>query len=78
MKEVEAISKFADYLANVKNYSSNTVISYRNDIEEFMNFVVSAVLLILISNIGLGLLVFLIISIVSAILKLVRIYARHK
>ena len=41
MKDVEAISKFADYLANVKNYSSNTVVSYRNDIEEFMNFIVS-------------------------------------
>lgn len=41
MKDVEAIAKFADYLANVKNYSSNTVISYRNDIEEFMNFIIS-------------------------------------
>ena len=40
MKDVEAIAEFADYLANIKNYSSNTVISYRNDIEEFMDFII--------------------------------------
>lgn len=41
MKDLEAIAKFSDYLANIKNYSPNTVISYRNDIEEFMNFIIS-------------------------------------
>ena len=41
MKDIDAITKFADYLANIKNYSSNTVVSYRNDIEEFMDFVLS-------------------------------------
>ena len=41
MKDVEAIAKFLDYLANVKNYSSNTVVSYRNDVEEFSEFVIS-------------------------------------
>ena len=40
MKDLEAIAKFCDYLANIKNYSPNTVVSYRNDIEEFMNFIV--------------------------------------
>ncbi len=39
MTDLEAIAKFMDYLANVKNYSSNTVISYRKDIEEFYEFV---------------------------------------
>ena len=41
MKDSEAIAKFADYLANIKNYSPNTVVSYRNDIEEFMGFIIS-------------------------------------
>ena len=41
MKDSEAIAKFADYLANIKNYSSNTVVSYRNDIQEFMDFIIS-------------------------------------
>ena len=40
MKDSEAIAKFADYLANIKNYSPNTVVSYRNDIEEFMGFII--------------------------------------
>lgn len=35
MTEQEAIAKFMDYLANVKNYSSNTVLSYHKDIQEF-------------------------------------------
>lgn len=39
MNEVEAIAKFMDYLANVKNYSVNTVMSYRHDLEDFKNFV---------------------------------------
>ncbi|MDE5715750.1 MAG: tyrosine-type recombinase/integrase [Anaeroplasmataceae bacterium] len=39
MTEAEAIAKFIDYLANVKNYSSNTVISYHHDLEEFVEFV---------------------------------------
>ena len=41
MKDGEAIAKFADYLANIKSYSSNTVVSYRNDIEEFLDFIIS-------------------------------------
>ncbi|MBD5390971.1 tyrosine recombinase [bacterium] len=41
MNDVEAIAKYMDYLANVKNYSSNTVISYRKDIEEFHEFIIS-------------------------------------
>ena len=36
-----AILAFVDYLANVKNYSSNTVISYKKDIQEFNDFIVS-------------------------------------
>lgn len=41
-----------------------------------MNFVVVAVLLSIISKIGIGLLVFFVISIVSAIVKFARIYAK--
>lgn len=36
-----AILAFVDHLANVKNYSSNTVISYKKDIQEFNDFIVS-------------------------------------
>lgn len=39
MNEREAIALFLDNLANVKNYSTNTVVSYHNDIEEFLNFI---------------------------------------
>ncbi len=39
MTEQEAIAKFMDYLANVKNYSSNTVLSYHKDIQEFLEFI---------------------------------------
>ena len=42
-----------------------------------MNFVVVAVLLSIINNIGIGLLVFFVISIVSAIVKFARIYAKR-
>ena len=41
MTNDEAIAKYVDYLANVKNYSYNTVSSYRNDIMEFVSFIVS-------------------------------------
>lgn len=41
MNDSEAIAKYIDYLANVKNYSPNTVTSYRKDIEEFQEFIVS-------------------------------------
>ena len=34
MNDEEAIAKFLDYLANIKNYSSHTVISYHKDINE--------------------------------------------
>lgn len=39
MTDREAIALFLDHLANVKNYSSYTVSSYHQDIEEFLNFV---------------------------------------
>lgn len=35
------INDFLDYLSVVKGYSENTIISYKNDILEFNNFVVS-------------------------------------
>lgn len=41
MNDYEAIAKYLDYLVNVKNYSSNTAISYRNDLDEFNNFIKS-------------------------------------
>ncbi|MDE7264346.1 MAG: tyrosine-type recombinase/integrase [Anaeroplasmataceae bacterium] len=39
MNDTEAIAKFMDYLANVKNYSTHTVISYHKDILEFHEFI---------------------------------------
>ena len=39
MNDEEAIAKFLDYLANIKNYSSHTVISYHKDINEFKDFI---------------------------------------
>ncbi|MDE6047917.1 MAG: site-specific integrase, partial [Anaeroplasmataceae bacterium] len=39
MNDTEAIAKFMDYLANVKYYSSNTVISYHKDLLEFSEFI---------------------------------------
>lgn len=39
MTEEEAINKFLDYLSSVKNYSENTIKSYKEDILEFSNFV---------------------------------------
>ncbi|MDE6656726.1 MAG: tyrosine-type recombinase/integrase, partial [Anaeroplasmataceae bacterium] len=39
MNDTEAIAKFMDYLANIKNYSSNTVISYHKDLLEFSEFI---------------------------------------
>lgn len=39
MNDIDAIAQFIDYLANVKNYSHNTVISYKNDIEDFLSFI---------------------------------------
>ena len=41
MTNDEAIAKYVDYLANVKNYSFHTVSSYRNDIVEFLEFIIS-------------------------------------
>lgn len=41
MTNDEAIAKYVDYLANVKNYSHNTVFNYRNDIMEFLSFIIS-------------------------------------
>ncbi len=41
MNDIEVIAKYMDYLANVKNYSSNTVVSYHKDIEEFLEFIKS-------------------------------------
>ena len=41
MKNEEAISKFLDYLTNVKNYSSHTVLSYQTDLREFLDFIIS-------------------------------------
>lgn len=41
MTNEEGIAKFLDYIANVKNYSSNTVISYHKDIQEFLEFILS-------------------------------------
>ena len=39
MNDTEAIAKFMDYLANVKYYSPNTVVSYHKDILEFSEFI---------------------------------------
>lgn len=39
MNEREAIASFLDNLANVKNYSTHTVVNYHHDIEEFLTFV---------------------------------------
>lgn len=39
MTNREAIALFLDHIANVKNYSSHTVMSYHQDIEEFLQFV---------------------------------------
>ena len=41
MTDSEAIAKFLDYLLSVKNYSSNTIVSYHKDIDEFHEFIVS-------------------------------------
>ncbi len=39
MTEEEAINKYLDYLLSVKNYSENTIKSYKEDILEFSTFV---------------------------------------
>ncbi len=39
MNDEEAIYNFTDYLFSVKNYSDNTVISYKNDILAFKDFI---------------------------------------
>lgn len=41
MNDMEAIAKYIDYLANVKGYSSNTIVGYHKDIEEFLEFIKS-------------------------------------
>lgn len=41
MNDGALIEEFLDYLLAVKNYSSNTIISYKNDLEEFRNFIIS-------------------------------------
>ena len=39
MKDEEAIKSYLEYLANVLNYSNNTIIAYQNDITNFNKFV---------------------------------------
>lgn len=39
MTEDEVIQKYLDYLLSVKNYSENTIKSYKEDILEFKNFI---------------------------------------
>ena len=38
MTDLDAIEEFINHLANIKGYSENTIISYKNDIEEFLSF----------------------------------------
>ena len=59
-----------------ENEIFNTVEKVLYAITLIMNVVIIAILISLIKNIGIGLIIFLIISIVSAIMKLVRIYAK--
>ncbi len=40
MTDDEALMNFIDYLTSVKNYSENTIISYKNDILEFKDFII--------------------------------------
>lgn len=40
MKDDELILEFINYLEAIKNYSSNTIISYKNDVVEFKDFVI--------------------------------------
>ncbi len=39
MKDEETIKSYLEYLANVLNYSNNTIIAYQNDITNFNKFV---------------------------------------
>lgn len=39
MTDDEALMNFVDYLSSVRNYSENTVISYKTDILEFSDFI---------------------------------------
>lgn len=39
MTDNEAVEGFISYLESIKNYSENTLISYRNDINEFIEFI---------------------------------------
>lgn len=39
MTDDEALMNFIDYLTSVRNYSDNTIISYKNDILEFKDFI---------------------------------------
>lgn len=41
MTDKDALDNFLDYLLSVKNYSENTIIGYRHDIEGFINFITS-------------------------------------
>lgn len=59
-----------------ENEIFNTIEKVLYAITLIMNVVIIAILISLIKNIGIGLIIFLIISIVSAIMKLVRIYAK--
>lgn len=75
-------SIFIDCILAVRVESENEIF---NTIEKALymftlviNFIVVAVLLSLISKIGIGLIIFLILSIVGAIVKLGRIYAQNK
>ena len=75
-----AVSIFIDCILAINIDTENEVL---NIVEKalymftlIMNFIVVAVLVSIINKIGIGLLVFFVISIVSAIVKLARIYAR--
>ena len=73
---------FIDCILSIRLDTENEII---NAIEKALymftlvvTFIVNAVLLSIISNIGIGLIIFMILSIVSVIIKLVRIYAQNK
>ena len=76
------VSIFIDCILAIRIDSENEIV---NIIEKALymftlviNFIVIAVLLSLISEIGLGLIIFMIVSIISTIVKLARIYAQSK
>lgn len=79
---VYVISLFVDCILAIRVESENEVF---NVVEKALymftlvaNFVIVTVLLNLISKIGIGLIIFLILSIVSALVKFARIYSQNK